>query len=66
MSLNTPSQGAGSIILPEEVDIYSFEGREGQQVFFDEQVQGLEDCKSGIVWSLVNPEGSELFTDSSN
>lgn len=64
VSLNSPSQGAGTITLPEEVDVYSFEGNAGQQVFFDEQVQRVQGCESDIVWTLVSPEGSELFTDS--
>lgn len=54
---SVPAAGAGRLAVPGEIDLYTFTGTVGQQVFFDDRGGYLG------VWTVVNPDGTELFRD---
>jgi hypothetical protein len=54
-----PGPGAGNIEIPGGVDIYTFSGAAGQQVFFD--LFGVDPALTFVHWKLVAPGGAVLF-----
>jgi hypothetical protein len=54
-----PGPGAGNIEDPGGVDIYTFSGVAGQQVYFD--LFGVDPALAQVRWKLVAPGGQVLF-----
>ncbi|MFN0091064.1 MAG: hypothetical protein ACKVWR_12475 [Acidimicrobiales bacterium] len=55
-----PGAGAGEIETPGVVDVYTFNGADGQTLFF--QVNKLDDkCPNSLYWRLQDPNDKELF-----
>jgi serine/threonine-protein kinase len=64
VSPGEPSDGAGEIASPAELDVYTFAGTEGQTVFFDNQERGGECPGVDMGWKLVHREsGTEIFDE---
>ena len=59
VSDGVPGPGAGNIESPGSIDIYTFMGVAGTEIFVDEQGGSCS-----IAWSCVDPGGSDLFVDS--
>jgi hypothetical protein len=54
-----PGPGAGNIEEPGGVDIYTFTGMEGQQVYFD--AFGVDPALVQVHWKLNAPDGTVVF-----
>ncbi|RIK33861.1 MAG: hypothetical protein DCC55_34180 [Chloroflexi bacterium] len=54
-----PGPGAGNIETPGGVDIYTFNGVDGQQIYFD--LFGVDPALTFVHWKLVAPGGAILF-----
>ncbi len=54
-----PGPGAGNIEVPGGVDIYTFSGTAGQQVYF--QLTGVDPALALVRWKLQDPSGETIF-----
>ena len=57
VSDGVPAPGAGNLEVPGAVDVYTFDGLDGQEVLFD----WLSGSNVLLGWALAAPDGSPLF-----
>jgi hypothetical protein len=55
---NQPQSGAGTIVVPGEIDTYTFSVRAGTTVDF-QSLLGSTD----IIWSVIDPNGTAVFSN---